>query len=50
MEVRRSEELAGLAQGLYAAMGSGTPMRRGLLQPEPAPVFLGTDRSEFWTD
>ena len=51
MEIRRSQELAGVARELYAAMGSGNPDAvEGFSSLSPHAVFLGTDRAEFWTD
>jgi len=51
MEIRRSEELAGIVRELYAAMGSGDPDAvEAFYSLSPHAVFLGTDRAEFWTD
>jgi adenylate cyclase len=51
MEIRRSEELAGVVRGLYAAMGSGDPDAvEAFYSLSPHAVFLGTDRAELWTD
>jgi ketosteroid isomerase-like protein len=51
MEIRRSEELAGLVRGLYAAMGSGdADAVEAFYSLSGQAVFLGTDRAEFWTD
>jgi adenylate cyclase len=51
MEIRPSEELAGLARALYAAMGSGQPSEvEAFYSLSPHAVFLGSERSEFWTD
>jgi ketosteroid isomerase-like protein len=51
MEVRRSEELAGVVRALYAAMGAGDPDAvEAFYSLAPHAVFLGSDRAEFWTD
>jgi hypothetical protein len=51
MEIRPSEELVGVAQALYAAMGAGNAAKvEALYSLSPHAVFLGTDRNEFWTD
>ena len=51
MEIRRSEELAGLVRGLYTAMGSGdADAVEAFYSLSGQAVFLGTDRAEFWTD
>jgi hypothetical protein len=51
MEISRSEELAGVVRGLYAAMGSGDPEAvEAFYSLSPHAVFLGTDEAEFWTD
>jgi hypothetical protein len=51
MEIRRSQELAGVVRGLYAAMGSGDPDAvEAFYSLSRHAVFLGADGSEFWTD
>ena len=51
MEIRRSDELAGLVRELYTAMGSGDADAVEVFYSlRPEAVFLGTDEAEFWTD